>query len=1122
MALVLLALVAGAGPAGASPLRGVQRLFKDWGLFQGVRITGQNSLTFQQNYLQGSQTAFQGQRWDTQPMIRTSSVSLEGPVWKEFAFKADLSATGYGPSYARWVVGYVGHDTAVYFGDLNIDLSGNQFATFSKQVTGWQVDERIGRGLARAFYSQEKSITRYQRFAGNNTSGPFFLTFTPVMDGTEVVRLDEQVQVFGRDYSLDYQTGQLRFQVEGNPPKIIPDTATVAVSYQSSSYLSDSGTLSGARVELPLMGERMRIGATMIRQQRGGGGAVRDNVGYQEDIFQGSGSTGPFDVNYRPIMPNGSQVVYKGKAQMIQQALTVLVDSVEQAEGVDYDSYRQIGRIIFRRSVPPTALVVIRYFYDLSTSTAAGDKSVTGLDLLYHFTPKMNVQAEWGRSDGGQTSNTGDAFRANLSYNASRLRMMAEYRDTSPTFGFLDSVGFYRHDKGLDLMTNWRVSDHINLTARRSDLKSGEGYSFGYSPYSGGQGFGNSGSLTMGTAQTSTQVTALDISSVQDDLELRLDFPGWPSLAVRRHELSNTRGSSGDSGYMSTSYQLNYSPSGKPYSFTAGLNDSDQSYVQPSTGTTSGGSGAAGSKTRQLLWSASYRPGSRLSLSLSQGNNTSQATNKDNTSSSSSSQFTLRWAPSSKLDFTWDRALTSSLGSVSSGFYGNTYNTYGVLGTYGINTALNPGGGGGGSGGGGSTGTSRYADNSSRLSMGYRPSGRLNLDLSLSKRTYTSGGSVGYLADSDQLTRSLSAMWQLNSKLSLSATLGVDNMKFLDAGRGEVANDIMTVGANYRVPDSPWGLAASYNRQNGTSPTYSGFGSSQTMRIVANNLSDLRGQITYALGEDSDLVLSGGLSRYIGGYANFSKQEANIGYRRRIGKLADVTFGYRYIRNLSGGQTDPRYGNTSLTPMGQNYIANTFLLTFSTQFSSSLGTAGSGFTDSGGYGGASLSNFGGYRAGPNLGGGGGSSYGTGYGSFEQMRSFNQYGGSGGGFSTSPFGSFGGAGGQGSYGGYGGSGGYGGYGGSGGYGGYGGYGGTQGSSTFGGNFGGFTTGLGDFSGKGQQGDRGGPQGMFGPVETGGGLRPGAPGTEGLPAAPGEPGAPGTDDWQLLDDLRSIWW
>jgi len=217
-ALAALVLLVAAAPVAAGPFDGIKRLFKSWGLFEGVQISGTNSVTLQQNLLEGSESAWLGQRWDTDPIVRTSSLSLEGPVWKEFKFRADLSSSGYGTAYTRWMVGYEGNDSALYYGDLNVDLSGNQFATFNKAVSGWQLDQKIGRGLARVFYSQEKAITRYQTFPGNNTSGPFFLSYTPVVEGTEVVKINEQLQVLGEDYKLDYQSGQLFFEPDGKPP----------------------------------------------------------------------------------------------------------------------------------------------------------------------------------------------------------------------------------------------------------------------------------------------------------------------------------------------------------------------------------------------------------------------------------------------------------------------------------------------------------------------------------------------------------------------------------------------------------------------------------------------------------------------------------------------------------------------------------------------------------------------------------------------------------------------------------------------------------------------------------------------------------------------------------------
>jgi hypothetical protein len=1074
-------------PAGANPLKGLQKLFKKWGMFENLRISGTNSLTFQQNLVQGSESAFQGQRWDTDPFIRQSSLSVEGPIWKEFAFKADLAASGYGPSYSRWVVGYIGHDTAVYYGDLNIDLSGNQFASFSKPVQGWQLDQRIGKGLARFFYTEEKAITRYQTFQGNNTSGPFFLTYTPVVQGSEVVKVNEQIMVLGEDYRLEYDTGRLWFEPTGKPPRIIPETATIAISYQSQNYQAGTGTLYGGRVELPLMNNRLRVGMTRLQQDRGAADR-RDTVGYQEDIFQGSGSVGPFDVNFRPIIANGAQVIYKGEAQVIQQALVVLVDNAEQAEGVDYDSYRQIGRIIFRRSVPPTALVAIRYYYDLSTSTTLTDQTLSGIDLMYHFSPKLRLQGEWGSSEGGTGNKTGDALRLNLNYTTPRLKVVSEYRDIAPSFTFLDAVGFYRQDRGLDVGVNYDLSRYIGLFVRRSDLKSAQGYSFGYGGSSGDYGFTTYG---LNTNQTTTDTLTRDINTVRNDYEVRFSFPRWPTLGIQHQTMSNSGGTSSNGDYDSTNYRLSYSPSGKPYSFNATLNETKQSFLQPSS--TGEDATLRSSTTSQLQWSTNYQPTSRLSLSYNQGSNSSSATGTDNRSSSDMSQISARWTISRKMDLNLDQTRTSSLGSIS----GSSY-------YYGGGGGIGGGGGGIYIPPGGSTGetdsTNRYTDNSSRVQLAWRPSSKLTFDLAHQNRTYTSGGSVGYLADSDQSTTSLSALMQISQQMALNATWSSDEMTFLDAGRGAVANDMLTLGFNYRKPQSPWGLGVSYSAQSGTSPTYSGYGANQKMRIVANDLSDLRAQLTYSVNPASDIVLTASLSDYAGGYANFNKQQAELGYRRKVGSLGDMTFGYRFIRNISTGQEDPRLGYTNLVSGNQNYITNTFLLTFTTQFASTMGGASrpqqAGL---GTYGPASLGNFGGYRVGSGGAGSGNYRYGTGS-SFQGLGVFGSTGGSS---MQTPFGS--------------------------GYGsGYGGYGQDpygSGLGTFGSGFGGaggFSQGLGDFSGRGQQGSRSGVDAIALPEMPPVGGRPGTLPGAGVPAPPGAETELDLEDWWLLDDLSSLWW
>ena len=147
-AATLCAWLLAGGWASADMWESLNRTLDRAGLFQGVQISGQNTLTLQKNLLQGSQSTFAGQRWDTGDFYHQTSLHLEGPVWREFGFQADLSASGWGQDHSRFLVGYAGHDTALYQGDLYIDLRGNEFASFSKSLKGWQLDQRLlGNGL---------------------------------------------------------------------------------------------------------------------------------------------------------------------------------------------------------------------------------------------------------------------------------------------------------------------------------------------------------------------------------------------------------------------------------------------------------------------------------------------------------------------------------------------------------------------------------------------------------------------------------------------------------------------------------------------------------------------------------------------------------------------------------------------------------------------------------------------------------------------------------------------------------------------------------------------------------------------------------------------------------------
>ncbi len=961
--LIICALVLSLPAAWAGdPLRGLQKLFDDWGMFDGMQISGQNSLTFQGDSIEGSRSAYEGQRWDTGSLVRRSSLHVEGPVWRNLGVQMDISSSGWGNSYTRYVAGWTTNDTALYYGDLNIRLSGNEFASFNKTLKGWQVDQRLPYGgLLRGFYSEEKGLTRRQTINGNNTSGPYFLAYTPIVEGSEIVKVDEQVMRFGTDYRLDYETGQIYFEPVDAPPRIIPGTSVIQASYQSYGWDSGGSQLYGARAEVPLMDGRLRVGVTGVKQDK-----------------QEAGST-------------GSSVTYDGEQQTIAQPLVVLVDSAEQIEGVDYDSYRDIGRIIFRRAVPPTALVIIQYFYDLGQSELAGDQQVIGFDLGYRITDDLLLRSDYAQSSG---TSAGSAWRNSIQYSQPRVNGILELRNVDPGFAYIDSVGFQRNEKGLNFSGQWQINDYISLSDRYSDLKSNSGLAFGYSGYN----LYGTGVNTFGVSPAQTAAaTSLEVQTTRNDVGIDVRYPDWPTLSLTRQTLENSGGSRGDSRQTTDDLRLNWTPYNQPITVAFNLTDTGQDYLGLVDAET-GSAAPQGSSTQQMQTSLTYSPGRAISLRANYGHNTSDSTTDENTSTSDVTGLSLQWNPNNRLSVNVDHSLSESVGIVSSGFYGGGFGSYSNYGSYGgYNTfsaawpqqttpgvPYNPGGGSTGDGTGEDDEPSRYEDANTRLNISYRPADNMTLTLSGGQRKYTSGGGVGYLADSDQKYYNVTAGWQPNSELSVNATVGSDEMKFLEEGRGAVVNDMLALGVNYRPRSGPWGVALNLNSQTGSSPTYIGFGDQQISRTVPTDLLDISGQLTYELPSGARLYAQLGRAEYESGYANFKKDQGEFGVSYRYSDLADVSLSYRYIRNISWDPDLPLPGFSTATTASQNYIAHNFMLGVTSSFHSGVGSAGSSATNSG------MRSFGGYQTGSSYNPYGSNSFGSnqyGTGSFGS----NQYG-----------------------------------------------------------------------------------------------------------------------------------
>jgi hypothetical protein len=1043
--------------AGADAFDAIGDTLRRLGLFEGMQISGHGEFSLRGDFTSGSREAYESQFWNTGTAQAQTSFDLSGPIWRKFGLRAHITNTGYGYNDNRFMFGWQDARTALLWGDLSVQLSGNEFASYTKSLKGWQFDQRLGGNLLlHGFTSKEKGLVRRQTILGNNTSGPYFLTYTPIVEGTELVKVDERPQKFGEDYTLDYDTGQLYFEPPGKAPRIIPSTSTISVSYQSATNYEAGGETRGMQVEGSLLGGDLQLYLTRLENKSGAGGAS-DTARFQDDIFQGSGSTGPFDVRYSPILADGAKAVINGQEQIVRDALIVLMDNVEQREGVDFDAIRQIGRIIFRHIVPPTAVVRIKYYYQVGPDQSQlGDSAVTGLALRHKFSDALTWDLAFARSDAVTGASAGNALSASARWQGGqKLDANVQYRAVDPTFRYLDSVGFFRNERGLNAAIGYRPLDGVTFSHTFSDVKTNSGYTYGYSGYSGYYGY-DRGFSDLRTADDGGPAS-LDTRAMRNDSQLSVTFPGWPSLNLSRQSMVNSGGSAGDSSYDTLNLNLDYSPEKLPMTFRASFIDTAQDYA----GTVSDDDEreAQSSRTQSLNLAYSWTPSDRLSFATNWGQNTSRSAYKSQHGDSSNFQVSARWQPIDRLDLNFDWTQTESLGAVTSGFYGGGIGFGGYVPGYNYGYPGNPGGrpysltealraAADTDPDEEEPDLNQYTDSSMRLGLAFQPTSKISLDANLGLRKYTSGGSIGYLADSDQRYGNLSVSWLPTQDLAFNLSVGSDLLQFLDAGRGGVLNNSLMFGANYRPENSRWSYGLSLNRQWGVSPDYGTSGDGEVAELVDTELLDAQLNLEYRLASRARLAARLGFSDFKGGFADFAKQTADIGLQYQLSNAVALNLGYQFIAN------DSRLSSTSGTDSpimgGQDYTTHLMVFSLSTNFQSTVAgaerDAGLNQPRQPGYG-----MFGGY----------GTGYGGGFGAGLRMQqptpSYSRmFGGgynsplSGSGFGSSygGYGYFGGSGSGFSSGGFGGSGGY--------YGG-GGFGGYSGGSRYGSGFGGYTGG-----------------------------------------------------------------
>lgn len=99
-----------------------------------------------------------------------------------------------------------------YLGDFTQTCTDNEFTFRNKNLSGFRFSYFPQKTYAMVLTATERGTDRWEYFYGNDSQGPYYLGYVPVVIGSEKIYLDGQLQRRDLDYIIEYKSGKITFQ----------------------------------------------------------------------------------------------------------------------------------------------------------------------------------------------------------------------------------------------------------------------------------------------------------------------------------------------------------------------------------------------------------------------------------------------------------------------------------------------------------------------------------------------------------------------------------------------------------------------------------------------------------------------------------------------------------------------------------------------------------------------------------------------------------------------------------------------------------------------------------------------------------------------------------------------
>ncbi len=717
-----------------------------------IQATGSSTFQLRSDSITGSSDTYQNEQYygrGSNGFYNDTDISVDATLFKYLHYQTRLSnALLHNSNDNRFKIDYKDKRTHVEYGDINAGFAGNTLVDFNRYLSGVKASNVWSKNFKTSLiWSQIKAQSKTIVINGSNSSGPYYVYSGQIVEGSDHVRIDNSADLIkGKDYQLDPYSGALKF-LEG---RIVPQSSTIAISYETLGFDQSQGTILGGRAEYRL-NSNLNLGMTYVTQTtKGSSGSVlrsEESFGFGQQTF--------YSTEYPIDLTKPFFIYIDGR---LLGADEYTIDRT--------NTYT--NRVFIKLAVLGTSKVKFSY-YPYNNVQTPGDRSILGFDSRLSLGKFGSVTLDTAFSglslSGNHVNGQGWSLRADLTPVA-KVHSTFSLKNVGPSFSSIQSPGFNRNEKAIQLTTEYAPTQRLRFNA---DYQISKRPSYNSSQFAvTSQGNDDYRQFSLGSNYT-----------IAKNATLSLNHSTQGTAVVQ----------GGKSFNNSDTLALNYAL--KSVNFEVSLSNNKSN--ADTTFSTLGLVTSAGSNNAQLYHSDTstfskrfaigWTPSSWLHLngSIADNSNKNNAATTNQSSNSKEAAFSAQLSLIRNLHVNYAYSLSdtgsvnnSSLNALTSG---GTNNGLGSSGSY---------------SGGQGTSYGSYANfggknTSHSLHLDYQPKQNMLLGFQIDK-----GSSTGdFQYNSDRNTVGFNFSWQPSSEMQLSAAVTQQKVLYTNGFGGTDSNNIL-------------------------------------------------------------------------------------------------------------------------------------------------------------------------------------------------------------------------------------------------------------------------------------------------------------------------------------------